>query len=339
MFIIHGSPFFMEFTGRRFMKAVVVEEIGSFELQERDIPVPGRGEVLLRVTVTGVCRTDLKLIRVGHRDLILPRVPGEEVVGRICQLGKDVDEYSLDQRVYVYPGTSCGDCAPCRAGAGNLCRDMKIMGFHRDGGFAEYVLAPAKSLIALPDNIGDDEAVFAEPLSCCLNGLEQANLKENETIGIWGAGPAGTLLARASCALKATPFVIEPDDNRQPAVNGYAQPPDMKFDVCIVAVGSNDAYSEALAHLNPRGRLVVFSGLAPDRAGMVVDFNQLHYYEQSITGSYGCAYRHGALALEYISSGKVQVKDLVSHKLPLEELNYALDLVEKRKCMKIHLYP
>jgi L-iditol 2-dehydrogenase len=321
------------------MKAVIVEEIGSFAIKEKDIPIPGKGEVLLRVTVTGVCRTDLKLIRVGHRDLILPRVPGEEVVGRVCQLGEDVNEYSLNQRVYVYPGTSCGHCAQCKSGAGNLCRDMRIMGFHRDGGFAEYVLTPEKSLIALPDTIDDDEAVFAEPLSCCLNALEQANLKENETIGIWGAGPAGTLLARASSAFKATPFIIEPDEKRRPSLNGYSKPPDMKFDVCIVAVGSNDAYSEALSHLDARGRLVVFSGLSPDRSGMMVDFNQLHYYEQSISGSYGCAYRHGALALDYIGSGKIKVKDLVSHKLSLEELDYVLDLVEKRKCMKIHLYP
>lgn len=321
------------------MKAVVVEKIGSFAIQERDIPLPGKGEVLLQVTVTGVCRTDLKLIRVGHRDLVLPRVPGEEVVGKICQLGEGVSEYSINQRVYVYPGTSCGHCAQCLAGAGNLCRGMEIMGFHRDGGFAQYVVAPVKSLIALPDNIDDAEAVFAEPLSCCLNGLEQANLKENETIGIWGAGPAGTLLARASIALKATPFVIEPDKNRCPSVNGFLTPPDMKFDVCIVAVGSNDAYAEALSHLAPRGRLVVFSGLAPENAGMMVDFNQLHYYEQSITGSYGCSYRHGALALGYIGNGKVKVNDLVSHKLPLAELEQALDLVANRQCMKIHLYP
>lgn len=321
------------------MKAVVVEEIGSFTIQEREIPHPGKGEVLLQVTVTGVCRTDLKLIRVGHRDLVLPRIPGEEVVGRVCELGEGVNEYSINQRVYVYPGTSCGHCKECLAGAGNLCREMQIMGFHRDGGFAEYVLAPAKSLIALPDNITDAEAVFAEPLSCCLNGLEQADLKENETIGIWGAGPAGTLLARASIALKATPFIIEPDKNRCPSQNGYLTPPDMKFDVCIVAVGSNEAYEEALSHLAPRGRLVVFSGLSPDRSGMVVDFNQLHYYEQSITGSYGCSYRHGALALEYIASGKVNVKDLVSHRLPLTELEHALDLVANRQCMKIHLIP
>jgi L-iditol 2-dehydrogenase len=321
------------------MKAVLVETIGSFTIKEVAVPQPAEDEVLLHVPVTGLCRTDLKLIRTGHRDLILPRVPGEEVVGRVCQLGKNVQGYSINQRVYVYPGTSCGDCGPCRAGAGNLCRKMRIMGFHRDGGFAEYVSAPAKSLISLPDTISDADAVFAEPLSCCLNALELAHLKENETIGIWGAGPAGTLLARAAAAMKATPFIIEPDENRRSRVRGYSTPPDMKFDVSIVAVGSSDAYHQALSHLNERGRLVVFSGLPPGGDGITVNFNQLHYHEQTITGAYGCAYRHGELALECIESGRIRVNDLVSHRMPLEELDHALDLVATRQCMKIHLYP
>lgn len=321
------------------MKAVMVDAIGSFKIMEMDIPTPGPGEVLLRVSVTGVCRTDLKLIRVGHRDLVLPRVPGEEVVGTVCGVGPDVDGYPIHQRVYVYPGTSCGHCGPCLAGAENLCRDMKIMGFHRHGGFAEYVLAPAQSLIALPDSLADEEAVFAEPLSCCLNAIEQANLKAGETIGIWGAGPAGTLLRRASLALGARPFVVEPDEMRCPADFGYPAPPDCTFDVCIVAVGSREAYVQALAHLGPRGRLVVFSGLSPETAGITVDFNQLHYREQTVSGAYGCAYRHGQMALDYIGSRKIDVRDMVSHRMPLDDLDLALDLVEKRKCMKILLCP
>ena len=256
------------------MKAVVVEEIGSFTIKDIDLPQPGPDDVLLKVNVTGVCRTDLKLIRVGHRDLILPRVPGEEVVGTVCDVGEGVTGFSKGCRVYVYPGTSCGHCGSCRAGAGNLCRDMRIMGFHRDGGFAEYVLAPAKSLIPLSKTMADEAAIFAEPLSCCLNALELGRLKKDETIGIWGAGPAGTLLSRAATALGATPFIIEPDKNRLPLVNGHLKPPDTTFDVCVVAVGDHNAYGQALAHLNMRGRLVVFSGLSPEKEGIAVDFNQ-----------------------------------------------------------------
>lgn len=321
------------------MKAVMISEIGSFSVTEIDIPKPTSDQVLLRVNVTGLCRTDLKIIRVGHKDLVLPRIPGEEAVGTICELGDKVTGFSMGQHVYVYPGTSCGHCKQCVAGAENLCREMKIMGFHRHGGFAQYVIAPAKSLILLPDTLTDDEAVFAEPLSCCLNALELANIKQGETIGIWGAGPAGTLLYRASLALKAEPFVIEVDERRCSLLRGYLMPPKLEFDVCIVAVGSAEAYRQALTHLNMRGRLVVFSGLSPDKSGIDIDFNQLHYLEQTIVGAYGCAYRHGELALEYIKTGKIVVSDMVSHRIPLWELERALGLIEKREGMKILLYP
>jgi L-iditol 2-dehydrogenase len=170
------------------MKAILVEKIGDFKIRDIAILHPGVDEVLLKVSVTGLCRTDLKLIRVGHHDLLLPRIPGEEVVGTVEEIGCGVKGFSKNQRVYVYPGRSCGICAPCRTGAENLCSSMEIMGFHRHGGFAEYVVAPAKSLITIPDSLSDEEAVFAEPLSCCVNALELSRITKGETIGIWGRG-------------------------------------------------------------------------------------------------------------------------------------------------------
>ena len=84
---------------------------------------------------------------------------------------------------------------------------------------------------------------------------------------------------------------------------------------------------------------MVFSGLSPADERLEVSFNQLHYHEQTIVGAYGCCYRHGIQALSYIAEGKVMVKDMVSHRMPLSDLEQALDLVERRQCMKIHLYP
>lgn len=321
------------------MHAVTVRRIGEFEYGRRQVAKPGAGEVLIEVTVTGLCRTDLKIIRVGHRDLVLPCIPGEEVVGTIVETGSGVAGFTAGQRVYVYPGQWCGQCQFCLAGAENLCRSMSIMGFHRDGGFAEYVVVPAQSLIAVPEGLSDEEAVFAEPLSCCLNGLELARLKEGERIGIWGGGPAGTLLARASAARGALPTIIENDPMRAAMAGPFAGSADHSFDVCVVAVGSNDAYSQALACLGPRGRMVVFSGLGKDTSVMPVDYNQLHYLEQTIVGAYGCCYRHGVQALELLAGGQVRVDDMISHRMPLSRLDEALDLVERRQCMKIHLYP
>jgi L-iditol 2-dehydrogenase len=322
------------------MKAIVVKEIGSFEVCSRGVPQPDPEEVLLKVEVTGLCRTDLKIIEVGHRDLIMPRIPGEEVVGSICAIGENVQGYQEGQRVYVYPGTSCEQCPPCLAGAGNLCKSMQIMGFHRDGGFAEYVVAPVQSLIAVPENLTPDQAVFAEPLSCCLNAIELGRLAAHETIGIWGGGPAGVLLSRAALAKGAMPTIIEPHAKRRAFSQGASSvPSDKLYDVCIIAVGDNGAYLEALDHLKPRGRLVVFSGLPKDGYELLTDFNKLHYMEQTIVGAYGCSYRHGQEALALLSEDKVKVLDMISHQMPLWELKDALGLVKEKISMKVLLYP
>ena len=322
------------------MKAVVVEQIGDFRLADIPRPEPGAGEVLIQTAVTGLCRTDLKIIEVGHRDLVLPRVPGEEVVGTVCAVGPDVDPQYMGQRVYVYPGTSCGSCKSCQQGAGNLCSGMQIMGFHRDGGFADYVAAPLESIIEIPDNCSFDQAVTAEPLSCCLNALELSELQAGERIGIWGGGPAGAFLARAARAMGAEPTVIDPHEQRHSYhERALSTPGEERFDVAVVAVGAVQPYHEALERLNPRGRLMIFSGLAKETAQQPIDLNLLHYMEQKIVGAYGCSYRHGIQALEWISTGKVRVDDLISHRMPLDELGQALDLVRNKAGMKILLYP
>lgn len=321
------------------MKSVTVSSIGSFAWHERDVPRPGNGQVLVRVAVAGLCRTDLKLIRSGHRDLVLPRIPGEEVVGVVEENGPGATRYAIGTRVYVYPGEWCGLCPACRSGAQNLCREMSIMGFHRDGGFAEYVVVPEQSLIPLDERCSFRDAVFAEPLSCCLNAIELSRLRAGERIGIWGAGPAGTLLTRLACHLGAEAVVIEPDGERRERIGGRETAEDERFDVCIPAVGDGGAYREALEHLAPRGRLVAFSGLPSDAGFTAADFNHLHYHEQTVVGAYGCALRHGRTALDLITSGAVVVSDLVSHTMPLSALNNALEMVAARRCMKIHLDP
>jgi L-iditol 2-dehydrogenase len=340
------------------MKAVVIHEIGGFELADVPVPEPGEGEVLIRVSVTGLCRTDLKVVRHGHRDLTLPRIPGEEVVGEIVELDSAAEDgqpaadgrpFAPGDRVYVYPGVWCGECPSCRRGAENLCRQMRIMGFHRDGGFAEYVAAPLQSLIRVPEGLGDEVAVFAEPLSCCLNALELGGVGEGDVLGVWGAGPAGTLLSRAGSLRGAEVVLVEPDERRRDFVTAApGAPPQVSahetapgpLDVAVVAFGDPAAYAAAIAALAPRARLVVFSGLLPaDDAALHISLSAVHYHEHTFVGAYGCSFRHGVEALDLLASGRLRVDDLISHRLPLADLDEGLDLVARRAGMKVHLYP
>ncbi|MBA4392704.1 MAG: alcohol dehydrogenase [Desulfobacca sp.] len=334
-----SNPFFSWRCPMRAMKAIVVKEIGSFEVESINLREIEDHEVLILVQVTGLCRTDLKIVEEGHRDLILPRIPGEEVVGTILEKGEGVSGFEAGQRVYVYPGIWCGSCPACRMGAENLCTHMEIMGFHRHGGFAQVVIAPAQSLIPVSSEIALEEAVFAEPLSCCLNALEQAGEMEGKRVAIWGAGPAGTLLFRAVLAGGGLPCCIEPDPWRRGLIDGVWPVPERFFDVCLVAVGKEEAYQEALAHLAPRGTLVVFSGLSPAKEHQPLSLNQIHYGEHKVVGAYGCCYRHGVEALDQITRRTIAVGDLVSHRLSLWELEKGLKIVKQRQGMKVLLYP
>ena len=317
--------------------AILVTGLDVWQTITRPVPQPGPDQALVRVALTGLCRTDLKLIRAGHRDLIVPRVPGEEVVGTIERCKGNGP--AAGTRVWVYPGEWCGVCPACRAGAENLCRDMRIMGFHRDGGFARFVVVPIASLVPIPSGLADEAAVLAEPLSCCLNALDLARLSAGERLTVWGAGTAGTLIARAARARGAEVSVVEIDPQRRVRANGLDAPPTTPADVAVVAVGDPVAYQAALDHLAPRGRLVVFSGLAPAQALRPLDLNRLHYLEQTLVGAYGCGPRHGPQALELIASGAVQVADLVTHRLPLWKLAAGLDLVATRAGLKVLLDP
>jgi L-iditol 2-dehydrogenase len=321
------------------MKAVVVEQIGSFLIRDVPQPTVGPREVLVRVLVTGLCRTDLKIIRSGHRDLVLPRIPGEEVVGVVERTGAEVSRIRTGQRVYLYPGTSCGSCPACLSGAQNLCRSMQIMGFHRDGGFAEFVCTPEASIIPLPDGLPDEVAIFAEPLSCCLNGLERANLQAGDTVGIWGSGPAGMLVRRAAEAHGAHTWMVDPDARRREFSGAGATPHADGCDVAVVAVGNADAYQQAMKSLRPRGCLVFFSGLSPAAACQPVDLNTMHYLEQRTAGAYGCTYAQSEEAIRLLAEGQVHVGDLVSHRLSLCDLDQGLGIVERREGMKVLLFP
>jgi len=321
------------------MKAIVVEKIGEFAYLDCPAPTPLAGELLIRVHVTGLCRTDLKIIERGHRDLILPRIPGEEVVGTVIGQGSEVAADWIGKRVYLYPGISCGHCRPCLRGAGNLCTQMRIMGFHRDGGFAEQVTCPAQSAIALPDGLGFDTAVLAEPLSCCLNGIGQADPQEGDRALIFGAGPAGTLLARSLRAAGCTVDIVEPDARRRLLAGGFEQPPNPPYDIVIPAVGDAQVHDLAVKLLAPRGRLVLFSGLTSEESCRSLDVNEMHYLEQTLVGAYGCSYRHGVQAIDWLHRQVVRVDDMISHRLPLSALGQALDLVRTRAGMKILLDP
>jgi D-arabinose 1-dehydrogenase-like Zn-dependent alcohol dehydrogenase len=168
---------------------------GDFELVERPIPEPGRGQVRIKVEACGICHSEL-MVKEGYwPGLQYPRVPGHEVAGRIDAVGPDVTLWRPKQRVGVgWHGGHCFICDPCRRGNFIVCQSKKITGIHFDGGYAEYMIAPAEAIAAMPDGLDSAEAA---PLLCAgittYNSLRHSGARPGDTVAILGVGGLGHL--------------------------------------------------------------------------------------------------------------------------------------------------
>jgi|SRR5215469_1392297 len=178
------------------MKAIQISKPGgNFELVDRPIPEPGRGQVRIKVEACGICHSDA-VVKEGHwPGLEYPRIPGHEVAGRIDKIGPDVTLWKANQRVGVgWHGGHCFQCEPCRRGDFMLCQNEKITALHFDGGYQEFMLAPAEGVAALPDDLPADEAA---PLMCAgitvYNALRNSGARDGDLVAVQGIGGLGHL--------------------------------------------------------------------------------------------------------------------------------------------------
>jgi len=178
------------------MKAVQISKPGgNFELVERPIPQPGRGQVRIKVEACGICHSDA-LVKEGlWPGIQYPRVPGHEISGRIDAIGPDVTLWKSGQRVGVgWHGGHCFQCDPCRRGDFVLCQVEKITAIHSDGGYAEYMIAHAEAVAAMPDDL---DAAPAAPLLCAgitvFNSLRNSGARAGDTVAVQGIGGLGHL--------------------------------------------------------------------------------------------------------------------------------------------------
>jgi propanol-preferring alcohol dehydrogenase len=249
------------------MRAWETSGKGSLNRAERPVPSPGRGEVLVAVSVCGVCRTDLH-VRDGdlpqHRT---PVVPGHEVVGTVAAIGEGVARFTEGDRVGVaWLRHTCGECAWCRRGEENLCPDSRYTGWDEDGGYAEYTLVPAAFAYDVPDDLSDEQAA---PLLCAgiigYRALRRANLPPGGRLGIYGFGASAHITAQIAIAQGAEVHVLTRDaDARDLAQElgaasagaAYDAPP-VLLDAAILFAPVGDLVPPALEALDRGGTLAV----------------------------------------------------------------------------------
>jgi threonine dehydrogenase-like Zn-dependent dehydrogenase len=317
------------------MKAVLLRDLGVLESADVPMPVMGEGMLRLRVLRCGLCRTDAKMWAQGQQDLIPPRILGHEV----CAIRPDTGE-----RVAVWPGEACGKCAYCLGMAENLCSNLRIMGFNRDGGLAEWMAAPESSLTPVPPTLGNAVVCLAEPLACALNALDLCGASEGERIAVFGGGPVGLLVALAARALGAFPFVVEIDSERLDAseafrarlgVDAASLVDSRTFDVAINACASEEAFLTGLARLKSGGRFCLFSGFRSDARFSAAALNEIHYRQLRAVGAYGCAKNQISRALGILEKYQSSAKLLIEKEIPIEQTEAALKQILEGKAFKI----
>lgn len=346
------------------MKVVRFHSPKDVRIEEAPEPTPGSGDVKIRVRSCSTCGTDVKIFNFGHHHLNPPRVLGHEIAGEIVETGSAVTGWEAGDRVQVIAAIPCGQCEECGRGRFTVCPNQESMGYHYDGGFAEYLVVPAKVLAVdglnrIPDGLGFAEASVAEPLACVLNGQELAHVGEGDDVVIMGSGPIGCLhvrLARARGArrvilvdlnnerLNMAADLVKPDEAIHGAgidiVDAVLKATDGRgADVVITATAAGIAQEQAIRMAARQGRISFFGGLPKDNPVISCDSNLVHYRELTIVGANGSSPAHNKKALELIASGAVPVSDLITHRLPLEDTLDAFGIVARGEAIKVAIEP
>jgi L-iditol 2-dehydrogenase len=303
------------------MEALILTGKEKLEFVERELPVPEDHEIAVRVAVAAICRTDAKMWRAGHRDLVMPRVLGHEVCGAI-------DE-APGRLFAVWPGSSCGSCSACRSGRENLCPEMQITGFHRDGGFAEQLIARRSSLLEVPKEVSAPMAALAEPLACAIHGVKQSCARRADRVLIYGAGTLGILLAVAAINRGTNVVMTDPDEKKlarsaafrsRYAIDAGSPAADDRFDIVFNAASAAETLASGIQRLVPGGRFCLFSGLGSVPDNPAASFNELHYRELELVGSYGCTREDMRDALRLLARYSQDLGFLLERTIRLEDV-------------------
>ena len=316
------------------MKCLKLKGIGSLILEEIPIPETKPDEILIKVSHCALCRTDAKMWQQGHRDLVLPRVLGHEICGHCEETGKSY---------VVWPGKACGICQQCLRGAENLCSEMTILGFHKDGGFAEFVSVPKSGVIAVPKRLPGHIACLAEPLACTLNALKQANVSTGKKVLIYGGGPVGLLMALAVRTDGAEPFVLEISSSKLRKGDtfrrrvGFEEGLECKmqgFDVVVNAAPSSNTLSQGLSKLATGGCFCLFSGFTAKDSVSTAVINEIHYRQLQMVGAYGCTYNQMERALQILLDFRGDIEFLIEKRIGLEQVPSVIAQVLSGQAMR-----
>lgn len=341
--------------GNMEMKAAILVGKERFELRDVEKPKCGYGEVLVRVKACAICGTDLRIFR-GQKRVDVP-ITGHEISGVIEEIGGEVQDLSVGDRVVVETVVGCGECDACKKGEENRCRrKYKAVGYQYNGGFAQFLLVPKQAVkqgcvIKIPDHLSFEEASVAEPFSCVINGWTPLKKRASGFITVViGAGIIGMLHVEYAKQKGAEVILVNRSAPRLMLAQKIGLPADefvdaskhdpvekvreltarLGADVVICATSSKDVQKESLEMAAVDADVSYFAGIPKDDPYVILNTNLIHYNELHVHGSNASNRSQYLEALDLIASGKVDVKKFITHKFPLEKIEEAIYTLENR---------
>lgn len=335
------------------MKAAVFYEKHEIRVEEYLKRAPGPNEVTVRIKACGVCGTDVHIYEGsdGAAKVTPPVILGHEFSGVIAEAGKDVKSLKAGDRVAVDPNDMCGECYFCKNGKENFCENFTGIGTTVDGGFAEYVTVRAKQAFKIPDYLSFEEAAMTEPVSCCLNGSDLAEIKPGNNVLIFGGGPIGLIMLQlAKISGAATISLVEPVewkrelgkklgadiviDPVKESVKDVLKSYDIKnIDRSIECVGKKSTMEAAIEYAG-KGAFVMLFGLTDPAEEIPVKPYDIFKKELTIRSSFINPYTFNR-SIALLASKRILVKELITDIIPLDEINKVFKDDSYRKKGKI----
>lgn len=326
------------------MRVAVLRGIHDLGLEERPVPEPGAGEVLVRVTAVGVCGSD---VHYWHRGAIGPFVVrgplvlGHECAGEVVALGPGVSGPAVGDRVAMEPGIPCGRCRACREGRYNLCPDVRFWATPPfDGSFAEYVVHPADFCFPLPEGVLDEAGALIEPLSTGVHAARRGRIGPGSSVLVTGLGPIGLVNVMAAFAAGAgsvwasdpVPFrraaaaslgaSILPAGGAEGIAHLHREHPE-GLDVAVDCSGAPAALELCCGAVRPGGAVVLI-GMGADRLELPLALLQTR--EVDLLPVFRYAHTYPA-AIAWVASGRAPLDRLITHRLPMSRVQEAFELV------------
>lgn len=318
---------------------------------EVEAPVAsGRNDVIIRMRACGMCGTDLAVLE-GRHPAKPPVILGHECAGEVSEIGNEVKSLSVGDHVVVDPNLRCGVCRYCRSDRPNLCENLVSIGEDIDGGFANYLRAPEGVVYRVPKEMGWKTAAMTEPFSCVVNGFLRARVKPSDTAVVYGAGPMGLFwvsLLRKAGARKIISVEVAPK-RREAArnvgadatVDPTSENPVKRIkeetggqgaDVAVEVIGKIETVEAALQSSAYGGRVIIMGTCRPDALAKFSPFDIMRY-EKDILGTHTqvASFRP---AIEMLDAGFVPVDAIVTHEIPLREIDKAFSLNRKGEAVK-----